>query len=68
MDEEVLKAWYADLSGKPGGQATDSDIAVLTVLSLKTILHLPLRQLEGVVASLFQLMGLVLNAAVRTHI
>jgi hypothetical protein len=42
----------------PGGQARYSDLAIETTLILRTVFHQPLRQTEGLVGSLLELMGL----------
>ena len=42
----------------PGGQARYSDLAIETSLILRTVFHQPLRQTEGLVGSLLELMGL----------
>ncbi|GEO43219.1 IS5 family transposase [Skermanella aerolata] len=42
----------------PGGQARYSDLAIETSLILRTVFHQPLRQAEGLVDSLLELMGL----------
>jgi hypothetical protein len=52
--EEAIAAWRAP----PGGQARYSDLAVETSLILRTVFHQPLRQTEGLVGSLLELMGL----------
>ena len=42
----------------PGGQARYSDLAIEASLILRTVFHQPLRQTEGLVGSLLELMGL----------
>ena len=42
----------------PGGQARYSDLAIETSLILRAVFHQPLRQTEGLVGSLLELMGL----------
>lgn len=56
--DEMLEAWYAKPSGKRGGQQTYSDIAIETVLTLRSVFGQALRQTEGLVKSLFELMSL----------
>jgi hypothetical protein len=41
-----------------GGQARYSDLAIETTLILRTVFHQPLRQTEGLVGSLLELMEL----------
>ena len=43
-----------------------SDLAIITVLTLRTVFHLPLRQTEGFVSSLIGLMGLALKTPDHT--
>jgi hypothetical protein len=62
ITDEALAAWRAAPRITPGGQALYSDVAIETVLTLRTVLHLPLRQTEGLVASLAVLHGLEIRA------
>ena len=43
-----------------------SDLAIETVITLGLIFHLPLRQAEGFIASIFELMGLQLDVPDHT--
>jgi hypothetical protein len=56
--EEAIAAWRAAPRTTPGGQARYSDLAIETSLILRTVFHQPLRQTEGLVGSLLDLMGL----------
>src|SRR5687767_252103 len=56
--EEAIAAWRAAARTTPGGQARYSDLAIETALILRTVFHQPLRQTEGLVGSLLELMGL----------
>ncbi|MDK1046290.1 MAG: transposase, partial [Anaerolineales bacterium] len=47
LSNDVLDAWRAPPSGKPGGQRTYADIAIEAALTIRMVLHLPLRQTEG---------------------
>ena len=58
ISPSAIKSWKSPKSGKPGRQQKYSDLAIETVLTLRLLFHLPLRQAEGFVSSLFQLMGL----------
>src|ERR671921_1117970 len=58
FSEEAVTAWRAAPRTTPGGQARYSDLAVETALILRTVFHQPLRQTEGLVGSLLELMGL----------
>src|ERR687898_390322 len=42
----------------PGGQPHYSDLAITTALTLRAVFHLPLRQTEGLIGSVLQLLGL----------
>jgi Transposase DDE domain len=52
--------------GVPGGQQQFSGLAIVTVLTLRTVFHLALRQAEGFVGSLIHLMGLNLETPDHT--
>jgi hypothetical protein len=56
--DEAIAAWRAAPRTTPGGQARYSDLAIETALILRTVFHQPLRQTEGLVGSLLELMGL----------
>ena len=44
FDGAAVEAWNAPPCGRPGGQLKDSDVAIVTALTLRTVFHLPLRQ------------------------
>ena len=48
--------------GTRGGQLQYSDLAIETALTLRLIFHLPLRQTEGFLTSIFGMLGLELSA------
>ena len=52
--------------GKRGGQLQYSDLAIETALTLRLIFHLPLRQTEGFLTSIFGMLGLDLSAPDHT--
>jgi len=56
--DEAIATWRAPPRTTPGGQARYSDLAIETSLILRTVFHQPLRQTEGLVGSLLELMGL----------
>jgi len=56
MSPSALKSWKSPKSGKRGRQQKYSDLAIETVLTLRLLFHLPLRQTERFIKSLFQLM------------
>jgi hypothetical protein len=58
VTEEALAQWHAPRRSTRGGQARYSDLAIETVLTLGCVLGLRLRQSEGLVISLLDLMGL----------
>ena len=60
ISPSAIKSWKSPKSGKPGGQQKYSDLAIETSLTLRLLFHLPLRQAEGFIASLFQLMKVTL--------
>ena len=47
FSDAALDAWRAPASGKPGGQRTYADIAIEAALTMRMVFHLPLRQTEG---------------------
>jgi hypothetical protein len=57
IDEEALEGWFAPRRGTPGGQRVFSNLAIETMLTLGAAFRLPLRQTEGFVRSLIELMG-----------
>jgi hypothetical protein len=58
----MLEAWYARSSGKRGGQRRYSDIAIETALTLRSVFGQALRQTEGLLISLFEMMSVDLDA------
>jgi len=57
IDEEVLAGWLnTDKSGKRGASRTYSDLAIATMSTMGSVMHLRGRQTEGFMTSLFQLM------------
>ena len=76
VDRGSLGLWIspdaiANWNAKPsqphrGGQPKYSDLAIETALTLGLVYHLPLRQTEGFVASIFKLMGLHLDVPDHT--
>ena len=49
LSPTAIKSWMPKSSGKQGGQKKYSDLAIETVLTLRLLFHLPLRQAEGFV-------------------
>ena len=66
LDEAAIAAWLTIAkTGKRGASRKYSDLAVETVLTMKSVFHLAGRQAVGFVESLFELMQL--NLAVPEH-
>ena len=65
---EAIAGWNAKPTGRRGAQPMDSDLAIETALSLRMLLHLPLRQTEGFLGSLFELMSLHLDVPDPDHL
>ena len=63
---EAIAAWTPRRSGMRGGQRRYSDLAIETALTLRLIFHLPLRQAEGFLTSLFRMMGIDRSAPDHT--
>ena len=60
---DAIATWEAVGVGTRGGQLQYSDLAIETALTLRLIFHLPLRQTEGFLTSIFGMLGLKLSAA-----
>ena len=63
---EAVAAWRPTPSGRRGGQRQYSDLAIETAITLRLVFHLPLRQTEGFLNSLFAMMGIDLSAPDHT--
>jgi hypothetical protein len=59
--DEAIAAWKAAPRTTPGGQPHYSDLAITTALTLRAVFHLPLRQTEGLIGSILQLLGVDLS-------
>jgi hypothetical protein len=59
---EAMAAWQASARLTRGGQAHYSDIAIETNLLLDSAFRMPLRQAQGLMASVFELSGVALAA------
>ena len=62
---DAIATWEAVGVGTRGGPRQYSDLAIETALTLRLIVHLPLRQTEGFLTSIFGMLGLALS--VRSH-
>ncbi len=54
--EDAIKTWRAAPSGEPGGQRVYADMAIEAALTIRMVFHLPLRQTEGFLRSLADLL------------
>ena len=55
---EAIAAWRAEPRTTRGGQPSYSDLAIATALTLRAVFRLALRQTEGLIASVLQMLGL----------
>jgi hypothetical protein len=58
---EVLDGWQAVRRTTPGGQSNYSELAIETGMMLRLAFHLALRQTEGLMVSIFGLLGVPLS-------
>ena len=58
---EVLVGWQAARRTTPGGQSIYSELAIETGIMLRLAFHLALRQTEGLMASIFCLLDVILS-------
>src|SRR4051812_28955053 len=58
---EAIEAWRAVPRTARGGQPCYSALAITTALTLRAVFRLPLRQTEGLIGSVLQLLGLDLS-------
>ena len=66
LPPDVIATWEAVGVGTRGGQLQYSDLAIETALTLRLIFHLPLRQTEGFLTSIFGMLGLDLSTPDHT--
>lgn len=66
MSEEAKTKWKAEGPKQRGGQQEYSDLAIETALTLKEVFHLTNRGTEGLIGSIFQLMGVDLSVPDHT--
>jgi hypothetical protein len=60
FSEDAIAGWRAAPRTTRGGQAWYSPLAILTALTLKAVFRLALRQTEGLIGSIIDLLGLSL--------
>ena len=58
VSSDAIATWEPARAGIGGGQWKYSDVAIETALTLRLLFHLPLRQAEGFLHSLFGIMGI----------
>ena len=63
--DEAVAAWQAEPRTTPGGQPHYSALAITTALTLRAVFRLALRQTEGLIGSILQLLDL--DLAVPDH-
>jgi hypothetical protein len=63
--EEAVAAWHAPATGERGGQPVYSAIAIETSLALRLVFHQPLRQTEGLLRSIADVLGI--HIAIPDH-
>ena len=63
---EAVSAWQPRAQGLHGRQRRYSDVAIETALTLRVLYRLPWRQTEGLLRSIFKLLGLELSAPDHT--
>ena len=66
LSRAALAAWTPEGTRTRGTPPKYSDLAIETALTLRLLFHLPLRQAEGFLTSLFHLMGLDLRSPDHT--
>lgn len=63
--EEAVAAWHAPATGERGGQPIYSAIAIETALALRLVFHQSLRQTEGLLRSIANVLGI--HIAIPDH-
>ena len=64
LTPDAIATWAAAGVGRRSGQLQYSDLAIETALTLSLIFHVPLRQTEGVLTSIFGRLGVDLTAPI----
>ena len=57
LTPDAIATWAAAGVGRRSGQLQYSDLAIETALTLSLIFHVPLRQTEGFLTSIFGMLG-----------
>src|SRR5271166_3619298 len=63
--DEAIAAWRAPATGKRGGQPIYSTLAIETALTIRLVFHQPLRQTEGLLRSIADVLGV--DVAIPDH-
>src|SRR5208283_3363112 len=58
LTDEAIAAWRAERRTTPGGQPHYSALAITTALTMRAVFGLGLRQTEGLISSVIDLLGL----------
>jgi hypothetical protein len=58
--EDAVAAWHAPATGERGGQPIHSAIAIETGFALRLVFHQPLRQTEGLLRSIANVLGIAI--------
>ena len=66
LTSDAIATWAAAGVGRRSGHLQYSDLAIETALTLSLIFHVPLRQTEGVLTSIFGMLGVDLTAPDHT--
>ena len=66
LTPDAIATWAAAGIGRRSGQLQYSDLAIETALTLSLLFHVPLRQTEGFVTSIFGMLGVDLTAPDHT--
>jgi len=56
FSDDAIDSWRALPGGKPGGQRTYAKVAIEAALMIRMVFHLPLRQTEGFLRSLVDML------------
>ncbi|MBI4726722.1 transposase [candidate division TA06 bacterium] len=62
ISDDIVSGWYYRGPQRQGGRLVYSDVGIETGLKLKGIYHLPLRQTQGFVNSLFKALGVPITS------
>ena len=68
LSEDALASWKAKASGKSGGQRVYDKLAIETAVTIRMVYRLALRQTEGFLSSVFQLLEVSLPIPDHTTI